>query len=213
MSLAFPETKYRPDTEEVVDLAPARDEGGSEVEPEEGIVVEKKVAQTSGSDTRRTDSLVNRGYPSSSQRWKVLSKPDIDAIRLLPRDIVMPFYLALFPIVLFGALCVTFGANSLLVLNLVESQGFSRPPYNFSPEAVGFTNFALMVGGIIGLCTAGPLSDWMSMVLTKRNNGIREPEMRLFTFIPYIVIGVIGMSVSLIFHIFIKVLATQHNRY
>ena len=40
-------------------------------------------------------------------------------------------------------------------------------------------NFAIVVGAIIGLATAGPLSDWVSARATKRNGGILEPEMRL----------------------------------
>jgi hypothetical protein len=53
-----------------------------------------------------------------------------------------------------------------------------------------------MVGGIFGLVTAGPFSDWVSMKLTKRNNGIREPEMRLPSFLPFLIIGFIGLLVS-----------------
>lgn len=40
-------------------------------------------------------------------------------------------------------------------------------------------NFAILIGAFIGLGTAGPLSDWVSARATKKNRGIREPEMRL----------------------------------
>ena len=49
-----------------------------------------------------------------------------------------------------------------------------------------------MVGALIGLFTAGPLSDAIAARLTKRNRGIREPEMRLVTMIPFVIIMVIG---------------------
>lgn len=42
-----------------------------------------------------------------------------------------------------------------------------------------------LVGAFIGLLTAGPASDIFSANLTKRNNGIREPEMRLIAMVPY----------------------------
>lgn len=58
-------------------------------------------------------------------------------------------------------------------------------PYNWSSQAVGFTNFATLAGIIIGLATSGPLSDWISMRATK-------PEMRLPTMIPYVIIAVLG---------------------
>ena len=55
---------------------------------------------------------------------------------------------------------------------------------DFSSETIGFFNFAILIGAIIGLFTAGPLSDWLSAWLTRKNKGIREPEMRLLTMIP-----------------------------
>lgn len=53
-------------------------------------------------------------------------------------------------------------------------------------------NFAILVGAVIGLATAGPLSDWISARSTRKNNGIREPEMRLPAMIPYVIIMYIG---------------------
>ena len=61
---------------------------------------------------------------------------------------------------------------------------------------IGYFNFALLVGTFIGLLTAGPLSDWISMRLTRRNNGIREPEMRLLTMVPYVLIMVLGNVIT-----------------
>jgi MFS family permease len=56
----------------------------------------------------------------------------------------------------------------------------------------GFFNFAILIGALIGLATAGPLSDWVSDRATKKNNGIREPEMRLPAMIPYVCIMILG---------------------
>ena len=84
----------------------------------------------------------------------------------------------------------------VLTLNLTQSQNFAAPPYEFSPTKIGFLNFAIVIGGLLGLFTAGPLSDWISMRLTRRNRGIREPEMRLLTMIPYVIIMIIGNFVS-----------------
>jgi len=53
-------------------------------------------------------------------------------------------------------------------------------------------NFAILVGALIGLATAGPLSDWVSARSTRLNNGIREPEMRLPAMIPYVLIMYLG---------------------
>ncbi|OAX80208.1 hypothetical protein ACJ72_05464 [Emergomyces africanus] len=49
-----------------------------------------------------------------------------------------------------------------------------------------------LLGTGIGLATNGYLSDWISMRATRKNKGIREPEMRLPAMIPYVVIMIIG---------------------
>jgi len=54
----------------------------------------------------------------------------------------------------------------------------------------------MLIGAIIGLVTAGPLSDWASMKLTTQNRGIREPEMRLIAMIPYVFIMIIGNVIT-----------------
>jgi hypothetical protein len=63
---------------------------------------------------------------------------------------------------------------------------------NFSSQTIGFMNFALLVGSLIGLATNGGLSDWIAARATKRNRGIREPEMRLPTLIPCVCIRLLG---------------------
>jgi hypothetical protein len=104
----------------------------------------------------------------------------------------MPWKLLLFPIVEFSAFVVSWTASSFLTLNLTQSQAFAAPPYNFTSTKIGFFNFAILIGALIGLFTAGPLSDSLAAWLTKRNRGIREPEMRLLSMIPYVILMVIG---------------------
>jgi MFS family permease len=112
------------------------------------------------------------------------------------RDIVSPLQIFAFPIVLWASLSMGFAANCLLALNLTQAQVFHPPPYNFNPAQIGFVNFAFVVGAIIGLLTAGPVSDWVSMRATRKNNGVREAEMRLIALVPFIVVCLVGMTVS-----------------
>ena len=51
--------------------------------------------------------------------------------------------------------------------------------YNFLPWQAGLCFFSGIIGCILGIFAAGTLSDWIADFLTRRNNGIREPEMRL----------------------------------
>jgi len=107
-------------------------------------------------------------------------------------ELFLPWKLFLFPIVEFSSFVVSWTASSFLTLNLTQSQAFAAPPYNFTSTKIGFFNFAILIGALIGLFTAGPLSDAIAARLTKRNRGIREPEMRLVAMIPYVILMVIG---------------------
>ena len=151
------------------------------------------------SDTPLTHHIVGR--PSKAQfsinPHRQISREEIKRTLLL--DILAPIQIVTYPIILWVFLAFAFTTNCLLSLNLTQSQVFAAPPYNFSPAAVGFVNFAFVVGGIVGLCTAGPISDWLSLKLAKRNGGVREAEMRLWVLIPYIAICLVGMVVRNIF--------------
>ncbi|TFB00104.1 hypothetical protein CCMA1212_008322 [Trichoderma ghanense] len=111
------------------------------------------------------------------------------------QELWLPWYLHAFPIVEFAAFIVSFSASGFLVANLTQQQFFGEPPYNFTTQEVGFTNFAIFTGSMIGLLTSGPLSDWVANYFTKRNRGIREPEMRLITMVPYTLGMIIGLTV------------------
>jgi MFS family permease len=107
-------------------------------------------------------------------------------------EFVVPWKLFAFPIVEFAAFAVSWSASVFLTLNLTQSQIFSAPPYNLGPQTVGLFNLATFVGAGIGLLTNGPLSDWVSMRATRKAGGFREPEMRLPTLVPYVIIMIIA---------------------
>ncbi|KAH8819316.1 serine/threonine kinase 16 [Xylogone sp. PMI_703] len=199
MVIFFPETKYEQETIMSAELSDEERSGiqgkeaGSPPQPKEKISHKEETTDTNGVQHL---AVLGKGYPSKMQQFGINYKVDRAQIRFLPRDIVTPIQIAAYPVVFFASCCVGFGANSLLVLNLLESPAFSSPVYHFSPASVGYVNFALMGGGMVGLATAGPLSDWISMKLTRANGGIREPEMRLLTFIPFLILTFVGMLIA-----------------
>lgn len=140
--------------------------------------------------TAARDPYLGKGKPGKKQFN--LFQPNRSPLKSIFLDIWIPWKLFAFPIVEFAAFVVSWSASSFLTLNLTQSQVFANPPYNFPPQSVGFTNFAVFVGSLIGLFTAGPLSDSISARLTKRNRGIREPEMRLVTMIPFVLVMILG---------------------
>ncbi|GFF40208.1 uncharacterized transporter C1529.01 [Aspergillus udagawae] len=56
--------------------------------------------------------------------------------------------------------------------------------YDFSQGAAGLTYLGIGVGSLIGLFIFGTISDKILIYLTKRNNGVREPEFRMPPLIP-----------------------------
>ncbi|MCJ1464390.1 hypothetical protein MMC07_003003 [Pseudocyphellaria aurata] len=187
--VGFPETKWdrsaqeRPNSEHSpegkVESADAEKQGTIEVRPE-----------LSYAATAANDPFLGEGKPNK-QQFK-LFQSNAHPFRSIFLELWIPWKLFAFPIVEFASFVVSWSASSFLTLNLTQSEVFAAPPYNFSSESIGFMNFAILVGAIIGLVTAGPLSDWVSMRATRKNNGIREPEMRLPTMIPYVIIMIIG---------------------
>ncbi|KAJ5863482.1 hypothetical protein N7455_007550 [Penicillium solitum] len=189
LTICFPETRFRRDSaSDNSELRATTSSGQSikqrdpEVEAEQLENIERAI-------------IVGTGRPSKSQ-FKLWQAPEAAWTSILLRDIITPFRLFFFPIILWAGLNVAGPANVLLFWNLTESSVLSAPPYNFSPSSVGYANFAFVVGGLIGLATAGPLSDWVAVRATKRNNGIREAEMRLPALIPYLFITVVGIMIG-----------------
>ena len=136
------------------------------------------------------DPYLYKGTPSKGQFH--IYQPNPQWARSLLLAFWVPWKLLAFPIVEYAAFVVSWSASCLLTANLTQSQAFGAPPYNWSSQSIGFTNFASLAGALIGLLTNGPLSDWISMRATKKNRGIREPEMRLPALIPYLIVAIIG---------------------
>lgn len=145
-------------------------------------------------ETAQMDPWLGRGSPSRRQ-WGFYT-PNPTPVKSVLSDLWTPWKLFAFPIVEFAAFVVSWSCSSFLTLNLTQTQAFAAPPYNWTSQSIGFTNFAVLVGALIGLATAGPLSDWVSAYLTRCNKGVREPEMRLVAMIPYVFIMYIGNIIT-----------------
>lgn len=133
---------------------------------------------------------LHRGRPSKQQF--ALFQRNAHPLKAILQDLLVPWKLFLFPIVEFSSFVVSWSASSFLTVNLTQSQNFAAPPYLYNSQSIGFMNFATLIGAIIGLMTNSWLSDWVAARLTRRKNGIREPEMRLLALFPYVLIILLG---------------------
>ncbi|KAF3388537.1 hypothetical protein F1880_004511 [Penicillium rolfsii] len=184
----FPETKWhRLHPDEVAHETPTSAIDDAEIEKPVEVTQQENVTVEDGS---KRDPYLHKGHPSKKQfkLWQL----DGNNIKTVLISFWIPWKLLSFPIVELAAFIVSWSASCFLTLNLTQSQAFAGPPYNFNSQSIGFFNFAILVGAFIGLATNGPFSDWISMKATRKNRGIREPEMRLPAIAIYMVIMIIG---------------------
>ena len=190
LACSFPETKYH--RAGIEGLASAHN---TSIAPEEPKAIDE---ETSHNEAQAHHGIViaalGRGKPGRGQ-WKLAQKHAPGVTSSLANDFVTPVWILTFPIIAWSVMVVSAAASTILVMNLTQSAVFSSPPYNFSPGAVGFVNFAFVIGGLLSMGTAGPLSDWIAKRLTIRNADVREPEMRILAMIPYFAIMVLGCIV------------------
>ncbi|KAI0854634.1 putative MFS transporter [Xylaria cubensis] len=81
-----------------------------------------------------------------------------------------------------------------LSFNFVFPIKITAPPYNWPVSSSGIH----AVGGVLGFLLAVPFtptSDMLAAYLTRRNNGIREAEMRLGVMLPAMIVGPVGLVV------------------
>lgn len=94
--------------------------------------------------------------------------------------------LSTIPGVLFCSLVYAILLAYSTVMTTVYSTYMLDPPYNFSADQIGLMSLAPFIGSTIGSIVCGPLSDWIVVKLARRNNGVYEPEMRFWVFLPFI---------------------------
>ncbi|KAK8854981.1 major facilitator superfamily domain-containing protein [Apiospora arundinis] len=68
------------------------------------------------------------------------------------------------------------------ILNATSSIILGSPPYNFSPSMVGLSYISCIIGTAAASAFTGVVSDRFIIRLARRNNGISEPEHRLWLF-------------------------------
>ncbi|PYH94799.1 putative MFS transporter [Aspergillus ellipticus CBS 707.79] len=69
------------------------------------------------------------------------------------------------------------------VLNGTASIILGGAPYNFSSAMVGLSYVSCVVGTVIASLLTGRFSDWLTLRLARRNNGVMEAEHRLWPFL------------------------------
>lgn len=130
-----------------------------------------------------TEAYVDPTIPRKTYRQRMALYTPTEAPIL--RHIYQPFIiLGTFPAITYTAL--TFGAvlACFAILITIQAIYLLEPPYNFSPSGVGLMNLPPFIGCFFGFFVGGWLNDKSIMFLAKKNQGIYEPEQRLWMALP-----------------------------
>jgi len=123
-----------------------------------------------------TSTVCKRSFLGGLSLWQ---GPDPNTS--LRRAFLRPFVLASYPTVLWASLVygVSLGWNVIIGATVAQLFGPDVPQYGFDAQAQGLVFLSPFVGSLVGSWLCGPLSDSVANALTRRNGGVREPEMRL----------------------------------
>lgn len=108
------------------------------------------------------------------------------------KDAILPFTLVQFPAMVFAGLLVGSILSWFNVVNGTVALILGEPPYNFSADMLGVVYVSCVIGVSVGCFLSGHLSDWIARYMARRNNGVREPEHRLWLAVIPMVIHPVG---------------------
>lgn len=159
-----------------------------------GEDTEKSLPKTTATPTATATMATGETYPPPKtylQRLSIWNPHPGQA--MLPRALLSLRYLS-WPVIFYAG----FSYGSYLiwfnVLNATASIILGGEPYNFGSSMVGLSYLSCCIGVIVGALVSGKVSDWLTIRLARRNNGVMEAEHRLWPFM----LCVIAVPCSLI---------------
>ncbi|KAJ5099393.1 hypothetical protein N7532_006394 [Penicillium argentinense] len=183
---------------QVVDKASAKLSTKGDLEASAEKEVEAAKAETTAHEHFQIDySISQKSY------WKRLALWSNSPISIgqLAKHSYRPFLIMFsIPAVFFMAIeygvmtaCTTVPVTTL-------SSVMTLPPYNFGSAQIGLMGIPPFIGTCLATIICGPLSDSTALYLTKKNQGIFEPEMRLWmclAFTPLVPAGLFMFGIGL----------------
>ena len=144
----------------------------------------------SGAEPFRNLSVIqiNPAIPRKTywQRFS-LTSTSAGSFQSFARHAYQPFMI-LFTIPAVGYMSLVYGVMLAwsTVMTVTLSSYMLGPPWNFTAAQIGLMSLPPFIGSTIGSLICGSLSDWLILYLSRKNNGIFEPEMRLWVVLPFI---------------------------
>lgn len=151
------------------------------------ILPDLGIAEEKAKETRIEDASAMTGeavgnaanVPHRRSFWGELAlfhKPDTH--ESFTKVFMRPFVLLTYPTILWACFVYGMSLGWNVIIGATVAQLFA-PQYGFDSQAQGLVFLSPFVGSLLGTWLCGSLSDTFANYATKKNDGIREPEMRL----------------------------------
>lgn len=118
------------------------------------------------------------GRKSDESYWKLLLRP---------------FPLFFHPAIFWACLIQGTMIGWTVFIGIMLAAIFIGPPLFWDEVKTGYAYAGPFIGAVAGFLVAGGLADWSAKFMTRRNNGIYEPEFRILLVIPQLVFGCAGL--------------------
>jgi MFS family permease len=125
---------------------------------------------------QESSAIPKKSFTQELKFWNS-GDPDVNLLHVFLR----PFVLVAYPTVLWSCCIYGMALSWNVILGASVAQLFAPPPYAFNSNGQGLFFLSPFIGSLFGVFFSGPGGDWIANFFTKRNNGVREPEMRLPT--------------------------------
>ena len=199
----YEETKFSASTVEESPLdVPGTDTG--EQEKPQGFEKNdiEQIEDTAKPKPQLTAISIDPSIPEKTYRQKLaLWTSSPSNFSQLLRHVYEPFLILFsFPSVLYVAILYGFMTANITVTVTTLSSRMTEPPYNFDAAGIGLMNLPTFIGTMIAALISGPMSDYLIVFLSKRNNGVYEPEMRLWILLfsaPFVLAGLLMFGICL----------------
>ncbi|TVY30486.1 Protein HOL1 [Lachnellula hyalina] len=135
-----------------------------------------------GADTKvksfREKLMPFNGRVSDESFWKLVFKP---------------FPLFAHPAVFWACLTQSTMIGWTVFIGIIIAAIFLGPPLLWDEVKTGYAYAGAFIGAILGFLFAGVFADWSAKYLTRKNNGVYEPEFRIILVIPQLIFGCTGL--------------------
>lgn len=113
----------------------------------------------------------------------------------LVKIFVRPIGLLILPPVLWATLVMSVLIGFLVAVASTFSTAFGQV-YKFEPYQSGLCFISALIGSLVGIAFGGKFTEVVADYFTKKNGGVREPEMR----IPAIIISILAAPTALVLY-------------